>query len=251
MNGSEKTIMPNINNVLKNISIYFDKNLEINRVLDILDNTHHHYYDISENENHQENSSNKELNQLQILQTARTHKEVNSLLLELCNECRAALQPDVENNNTDNWEHFAKFVVPDQFLCFFYCLIEIGLVNPLDGIDRRLSQLAARAYILIITQPGAKAFGAFSSKLLENVLHIFKLLDTLVKANEFREHEKIEFQISCMLMLEELELFLKYVSLEENTLKKSLVEACTVVMLYYYEHNKGKCKILLSRNPPL
>lgn len=239
-----KMVVNNICNILTKLKVYFDTTLTVEKVQDIIDCSMVH----EKSDNKGSDDESLTLHDLLVIKTARIRPEVLNLLLDLCTECRSSIVQKENINETNTWEAFTKYIVPEQVLTFFFCLIGLIMVNANDKIDRRIALTSARGYLLILAIPGAKAFGVFHEKLFDYVLCIFDLLNTPLISKVLKDHEKIDFQINCISMLEDLESLLNHMSLEEHAdLKQRVLCSITAVMQHYHEHNfKSKCKYCLS-----
>lgn len=235
--------MHNINVVLQVISQYFDPSITVDQIEEIIENTK------KERENDEEPEHLQSVEDLLIVKTARIQPDVLNQLVELCSECRSALDVEATLSSAfDSWEHFSTFIVPEQLLAYFSCLIELSKINPINSIDRRLSLISGRSYLLMQTIPGAKAFGIFHPALINRTFNLFQLLNVLITSNKLRkEHERIDLLINFISLMEDIELLLKYVSLEEHLdLKKSLINSMGIVLQHYYSKQcSNKCKFIM------
>lgn len=173
------------------------------------------------------------------------HLELNELInsfTEICTECRQTRESDVFDNTHDSWEYFSKIISIENLLAFFTALIELTAKDE-TFMHKKLGISVCRAYVLLLTSPGAKIFGAFQPDLLRKV---FKIFDILKQLNAYRDNERIQLQMMITLLLEEFQLYLKHVSFEEyEDLQVQFIE--TIGSIMEFHHEKGflnKCEWL-------
>lgn len=226
--------MSNISNALRQFSQFFDPSLDLNDIEDLVDSCSPESKSIN----------GASIEQLEIVRNALNRPEVLSQLIELSTECRS-LQTASSLEALDTWEQFVQFIVPDQLLTYFTCLIELASIIPSNPVARRLALISGQTFFLLQTVPGAKAFGAFHPPLVQRSLLLLNLLNRMLRENHLtREHEKIDLLINCASLLDDVVKFLKVVSLvEHNEIKKSVVRAFnTVVQVFYDGVNRSKCE---------
>lgn len=228
--------MTNIANALRQLVQFFDPNLELDNVEDLIDS-------YTSAESQPDNASSIE--NLSVVKTARNRPEVLSTLLELCSECRC-LHSSATLVATDSWEQFVRFIVPDQMLTFFTCLIELAKIRPAEPVSRRLALISGQAFFLLQAIPGAKAFDAFHPPLIQRTFELFNLVNTLLRANILkRDSQKIDLLINLASLMDDASKFLQIVSLvEHDDLKKSIVRAVNTVSTMFLDNvDRSKCKI--------
>lgn len=171
--------------------------------------------------------------------------ELINHLTEICTECRQTRESNVFDNTHDSWEYFTKIISIENLLAFFTGLIELTSKNE-EFMQKKLGIIACRTYVLLLTSPGAKIFGAFQPELLKKV---FKIFDVLKHLGVYRESERIQLQMMITLLLEEFQLYLKHVSFEEyEDLQVHFVETIGSIMEFHHEKgymNKCMCLIRL------
>lgn len=162
-------------------------------------------------------------------------------LTEICTECRSTRESDVFDNTHDSWEYFSKIISIEHLIAFFTGLVELTTTDQHVFVQKKLGICVCRTYVLLLTSPGAKIFGAFQPELLQKV---FKIFDILKQMSNYKEHERIQLQMMILLLLEEFQLYLKHVSFEEyEDLQMKFVE--TIGSIMEFHHEKGflnKCK---------
>lgn len=195
------------------------------------------------------NNASAEQIRLQFCNQLPHHLDVNELinnLTEICTECRQTRESDVFDNTHDSWEYFSKIISIEHLLAFFHGLIELTTNNE-DFLFKKLGISVCRAYVLLLTSPGAKIFGSFQPDLLRKV---FKMFDILKHLGNYRENERVQLQMMITLLLEEFQLYLKHVSFEEyEELQVQFVE--TIGSIMEFNHEKGflnKCECLTLNN---
>lgn len=165
---------------------------------------------------------------------------------EICTECRQTRESDVFDNTHDSWEYFSKIISIEHLNAFFTGLVELTTKNE-TFLFKKLGICVGRTYVLLLTSPGAKIFGAFQPELLKKV---FKIFDILKNLGVYRESERVQLQMMITLLLEEFQLYLKHVSFEEyEDLQEKFVETIGSVMEFH--HEKGflnKCECFLRVN---
>lgn len=173
------------------------------------------------------------------------HLELNELInnfTEICTECRQTRESDIFDNTHDSWEYFSKIISIEHLLAFFTGLIELTAKDE-TFMHKKLGISVCRTYVLLLTSPGAKIFGAFQSDLLRKV---FKVFDILKQLSAYRDSERVQLQMMITLLLEEFQLYLKHVSFEEyEELQVHFVE--TIGSIMEIHHEKGylnKCEYL-------
>lgn len=169
--------------------------------------------------------------------------ELINNLTEICTECRQTRESDVFDNTHDSWEYFSKIISIEHLLAFFTGLLELSDSNE-DFVYKKLGITICRTYVLLLTSPGAKIFGAFQPELLRKV---FKIFDILKNMGSYRESERVQLQMMITLLLEEFQLYLKHVSFEEyEDLQAKFIETIGSVMEIHHEKgflNKCECFI--------
>lgn len=169
--------------------------------------------------------------------------ELINNLTEICTECRQTRESDIFDNTHDSWEYFSKIISIEHLLAFFTGLIEFTSKND-EFVHKKLGISVCRAYVLLLTSPGAKIFGAFQPDLLRKV---FKIFDILKNMSNYRESERIQMQMMITLLLEEFQLYLKHVSFEEyEELQAQFVESIGSIMEFH--HEKGYMNKCMYRN---
>lgn len=230
--------MSNISNALRQFSLFFDASLDlydIENKIDRISSTEPRTNDAASFEN------------LAIIKTALNRPEVFNHLIELSTECRSLHSASSSLEDLASWEQFVTFMVPDQLLVYFTCLIEVATINPCNPLCRRLALISGQTFFLLQTVPGAKAFGAFHPPLIQRSLMLLNMVNKLLRTNQpVREHEQIELLLNCVSLLDDVVRFLKVVSLvEHDDIKKAVVGAFnTVVQLFYDGVNRSKCKMI-------
>lgn len=162
-------------------------------------------------------------------------------LTEISTECRQTRESTVFDNTHDSWEYFAKITSIPHLISLFTGLLELSEKNPENFLYRRVALTTCRAYILLLTSPGAKIFDAFDKSLLKKVYKKFQYLQQL---EQFREHEQVQIQMALIIILEDFQLYLKHVSFEEyEDLQVEFIDAVAGVMDYHHENGfLNKCK---------
>lgn len=170
------------------------------------------------------------------------HELINELT-EVCTECRQTRESTVFDNTHDSWEFFVKIISVEHLLAFFTGLIDLATkeASAKDLLHRKVSMTACRAYILLLTSPGAKIFDAFEPDLLRKV---FKMFEMVKKLDGVREHERIQIQMLMIMLLEDFQLYLKHVSFEEyEDLQVQFIESIAAIMEFHHEKGfQNKCK---------
>lgn len=193
------------------------------------------------------NASAEEIQQ-QFINQLPQHIELSELvnnLTEICTECRQTRESNVFDNTHDSWEYFAKILSIEHLLGFFTGLIELtNNANNADFQHKKLGIVVCRTYVLLLTSPGAKIFGAFQPDLLQKIYKIFNVLRNL---DSYRDSERIQLQMMIILLLEEFQLYLKHVSFNEyEDLHVQFVEAIASVMEFHHEKGfMNKCKFVI------
>lgn len=163
-------------------------------------------------------------------------------LTEICTECRQTRESNVFDNSHDSWEYFTKIISVEHLLAFFTGIIEFAEKEPTNFVLRKVALTIGRTYVLLLTSPGAKIFGAFQTDLLQKVFKVFGVIKHL---GDFRDHERVQLQMIVTLLLEDFHLYLKHVSFEEyEELQTQFVESIAAIMEFHHEKgylNKCKC----------
>lgn len=159
--------------------------------------------------------------------------ELINHLTEICTESRLTRESDVFDNTHDSWEYFSKIISVEHLIAFFTGIIELTAKDECNFIFKKLAISVSRTYVLLLTSPGAKIFAAFQTDLLRKV---FKTFEIVKRMGNFREHERIQLQMSLILLLQDFQLYLKHVSFEEyEDLQAQFVEAIASVMEFHHE----------------
>lgn len=167
--------------------------------------------------------------------------ELINHLTEICSESRQTRESDVFDNTHDSWEYFSKIISIDHLLALFTGLIELTSKDGQDFPHKKLGIIVCRTYVLLLTSPGAKIFGAFQPDTLRKVFKVFHIVKLM---GNYREHDRIQLQMQLTMLLEDFQLYLKHVSFEEyEDLQVQFVE--TIASIMEHHHEKGflnKCK---------
>lgn len=215
--------MPNIYDALRQLNRYVKESKTLDEIEDILEG----------------DEPEANIEKLNSVQNARNQHEVQNILQDICSECRAARVSDALPDELDSWEKLSDIIEPNKMLGYLSSLIELGKINPKDPINLRLSLNSSRAYLMLLTIPGAKVVGVFDDNLVKQALKIDHFLKVIPK---FNKNETIFTIIQCVSLLEAIQMLLRYVSFEKD-LKMVVVHCVTLFMLHYHESSsRGKCK---------
>lgn len=172
--------------------------------------------------------------------------ELINHLTEICTESRQTRESDVFDNTHDSWEYFSKIISIEHLLALFTGLIELTSKDEQDFQHKKLGITVCRTYVLLLTSPGAKIFGAFQPDTLRKLFKVFHIVKHM---RAYREHERVQLQMMLTMLLEDFQLYLKHVSFEEyEDLQIQFVE--TIASIMEFHHEKGflnKCKLRLKR----
>lgn len=167
--------------------------------------------------------------------------ELINHLTEICTECRQTRESDVFDNTHDSWEYYSKIISIEHLVAFFTGLIDLTTKENSDFPHKKLAITVCRTYVLLLTSPGAKIFGAFQPDLLRKV---YKTFDLVKQLGRFSENQRVQLQMNLTLLLEDFQLYLKHVSFDEyEDLQAQFVESIASIMEFH--HEKGflnKCK---------
>lgn len=166
-------------------------------------------------------------------------------LTEICTECRQTRESTVFDNTHDSWEYFSKIISIKHLLAFFTGLIDLTGNDLQNLLFRKVSLTVCRAYVLLLTSPGAKIYDAFEPDILRKV---FKVFESIKQLGTFREHERVQIQMSLIILLEDFQLYLKHVSFEEyEDLQLQFIEAIANIMEFHHEKGlMNKCESVLT-----
>lgn len=171
--------------------------------------------------------------------------ELINHLTEICTESRQTRESDVFDNTHDSWEYFSKIISIEHLLAFFTGLIELTSKDEQNFQHKKLGITVCRTYVLLLTSPGAKIFGAFQPDTLRKLYKIFQIVKHM---GNYREHDRVQLQMMLTMLLEDFQLYLKHVSFEEyEDLQVQFVE--TIASIMEFHHEKGflnKCKLRLK-----
>lgn len=161
---------------------------------------------------------------------------------EICTECRQTRESNVFDNTHDSWEYFSKIISIRHLVAFFVGLIELGNKDDdTNVLHKKLSITVCRTYVLLLTSPGAKIFDAFEPDLLQRIYKVFGILRKLAT---FKEPQRVQLQMSIIMLLQDFVLYLKHVSFQNyEELQTELIAAIANIMDYNHENGlNNKCK---------
>lgn len=196
------------------------------------------------------NAKRTTVEQLKSLAQAATidYNELINELTEICTECRQTRESTVFDNTHDSWEYFVKIISVEHLLAFFTGLIDLASKEavPREPLHRKVSMIACRTYVLLLTSPGAKIYDAFEPDILRKV---FKMFEMVKKLDGMREHERVQIQLLLIMLLEDFQLYLKHVSFEDyEDLQMQFIESIAAIMEFNHEKgflNKCECELLI------
>lgn len=170
------------------------------------------------------------------------HDLINEMT-EICTECRQTRESTVFDNTHDSWEYFVKIISVEHLLALFNGLVDLAKRETTSKqlVYRRVTMVAARTYVLLLTSPGAKVYDAFDTDLLQKVFKVFEMVDEL---DALREHERVQIQMLMIMLLEDFQLYLKHVSFEDyEELQMQFIDTIAALMEYHHKHGfLNKCK---------
>lgn len=173
------------------------------------------------------------------------HKSVGDVinyLTEIASECRSTRESDIFDNTHDSWEYFSKIISVEHLVAFFTGLIELTAKNENDFQHVRLALSLCRTYLLLLTSPGAKIFGAFDTDLLRKLFKTFEYINHISK---FNGNEASQLQMLLILLLQDIQIYLKHVSFNEyEELHIHFIECIAAIMEFHHEKgisNRCKC----------
>lgn len=162
-------------------------------------------------------------------------------LTEICTECRQTRESSVFDNTHDSWEYFARIISIKHLVALFTGLIELAAKDASNFLHQKLLLTVCRTYMLLLTSPGAKIFDAFEPALLQRV---FKSFGILKRLEPFKEHQRVQLQMSVIMLMQDFVLYLKHVSFENyEELHIELIDAIADVMEHHHENGlANKCE---------
>lgn len=167
-------------------------------------------------------------------------------MTEICTECRQTRESNIFDNTHDSWECFSRILSIRHLIAFFTGLIELAKKDVTNFLHQKLAITACRTYVLLLTSPGAKIFDAFEPMLLQR---IFKMLEMLKRLAPFKEHQRMQLQMSIIMLMQDYVLYLKHVSFQNyEELHTDLIDAIAMVMEYHHENGLcNKCEFADDR----
>lgn len=167
-------------------------------------------------------------------------------MTEICTECRQTRESNIFDNTHDSWECFSRILSIRHLIAFFTGLIELAKKDVTNFLHQKLAITACRTYVLLLTSPGAKIFDAFEPMLLQR---IFKMLEMLKRLAPFKEHQRMQLQMSIIMLMQDFVLYLKHVSFQNyEELHTDLIDAIAMVMEYHHENGLcNKCEFADDR----
>lgn len=167
-------------------------------------------------------------------------------MTEICTECRQTRESNIFDNTHDSWECFSRILSIRHLIAFFTGLIELAKKDVTNFLHQKLAITACRTYVLLLTSPGAKIFDAFEPMLLQR---IFKVLEMLKRLAPFKEHQRMQLQMSIIMLMQDFVLYLKHVSFQNyEELHTDLIDAIAMVMEYHHENGLcNKCEFADDR----
>lgn len=158
-------------------------------------------------------NTDKSLKNLPLVQrvTGAAFNNVIDVLTEVCTEFRIVKESERHSQKDDSWEYLSKKINTDHLLIFENCLIELAFIDSTDVRYYQLALLAGNSYLLLITTPGAKAFGIFQPDIVQRS---FNLLSTINRIGKMSGN-RTDLYVKYMSLLECIEILLKNVSFEE------------------------------------
>ncbi|GAB0091700.1 Condensin-2 complex subunit [Sergentomyia squamirostris] len=136
---------------------------------------------------------------------------------------------------TVSWENLLKKIKRDSYLTFVQSLISLLTSSFADKSSRKLSLLTAECFILTLVIPGAKRCEIFEEALLQTIITLPKYIEE--GSNNLSKQDMMEFKISLLTILEDLQFLFKHVSLEEfHDLRTSIFVSMKNLILFYYQN---------------
>lgn len=162
-------------------------------------------------------------------------------LTEIASECRSTRDATIFDNTHDSWEYFSKIISVEHLVGFFTGLIELTAKHEHDFQHVKLALSLCRTYLLLLTSPGAKIFGAFETDLLRK---LFKSLEHIKRTDNFSNNEKSQMQMLLIVLLQDIQIYLKHVSFNEyEELHIQFIESIATVMEFHHEKGiQNRCK---------
>ncbi|XP_063700446.1 condensin-2 complex subunit D3-L [Culicoides brevitarsis] len=158
------------------------------------------------------------------LAAALQNDDCGNLLQEIYNQAVCA-RKDAGFKEHDSWEHLVNVINKDKYLGFIYSLVHLWQLDASSRVNRKLSFNAARAYLYLLTVPGAKSCEIFDEDLIQRCFAVFNILGHMQKELILMDHEKTQILIILVSLLQDLGDIFKIVSLQGYVdLKKDLIK---------------------------
>lgn len=211
--------------ILKTLSEFFDPDLvleDIEKIFSQKGSSPDAKNDFSDSDSEREDDhirADSDVESLKIVEKAKTGSRCIEILSELIS---AAVQnretPGIFFCQYDSWEFLSKHINTEHYLSFISCIVRLCNYDYVEKKNRKLSVLAARAYMALLTTPGAKLHGVFNKEIIIKCLSVFNsmqnLREAIVSNDLVATNDLIEFQTDLFSFMVELKIVFGYVAID-------------------------------------
>lgn len=237
--------------ILKNLSKFFDSSLTRDKILDSFEATRKCDDEVdSDTESDDNFDASNNFNNIKLIKKVKSDIKCSELMSELISSAFQTREtPGTFFCEQDSWEFLSKQINVKDYKNFISCLTHLCLIDYFDKENRKLSILAGRAYMIMLTTPGAKAKDVFEEDLIADCMKIFDCVENLRQAvsnEKMAKLELIDLQMDLFSFLVELKTTLRHISLDEyvDTLKTIISTLTIIIRDNYINGYDSICKIL-------
>lgn len=227
---------PNLHVYLANLSQYFHE-LDIAEVEELLEADLERVRKKEPNNEEESDEEDDEMTSKPVpqiyfkLSKAMQDDDCANLLQEIYNQA-VSDRKDAGFKEHDSWEFLAGVLCKEKYLGFIYSAVHLWELDPYSRLNRKLSFNAARAYLYLLTTPGAKSCEIFDEDLIQRCFAVLDILGIMQSQLRIPEHEKMQILVILVSLLEDLCDIFKIVSLQEyQDLKKDLIKHLKNIIL--------------------
>lgn len=238
--------------ILKNLSKFFDSSLSKDSIQDSFNNTRKCDDEIdsdTESDDNYDTHTTNNFNNMQLIKKVKEDKKCSEILSELISTAFQTREtPGTFFCEQDSWEFLSKQINVKDYKNFINCLVLLCRLDYFDKDNRKLSILAGRSYMLMLTTPGAKTKNVFDEDLIIDCMKIFDCVQNLrqsVVNEKIPKADLVDLQMDLFSFLVELKTTLRHISLDEyvDTLKLIISTLTIIIRDNYINGYDSICKL--------
>lgn len=236
--------------ILKNLSKFFDTTITRDKILDAFENTRKCDEELDSDIESDDDSTKTNFNSLKIIRKVKENTKCAEILYELISTAFQTREtPGTFFCEQDSWEFLSKQINVKDYKNFIQCLILLCRIDYFLKENRKLSILAGRGYMLMLTTPGAKAKDVFDADIIADCMKIFDCVQNLRQAvvnDKISKTELSDVQMDLFNFLIELKTTLRHISLDDyvDTLKIIISSLTIIIRDNFMNGYDTLCKLL-------